>query len=250
VCIAYTVRGSGPAILLSHGFAASSRMFAANVDALADQHTVVTWDLRGHGDSDYPADPSAYSPALAVGDMAAVLDTTGASSAVLAGHSLGGYLSLEFHLAHPDRVEALVLIDTGPGYRRDEPRQEWNRLAERYADAFATRGLAALGGSEELRADVHRDASGLVHAARGTLPQHDTRVIDSLPSIKVPTLVVVGTRDEPFLDSCRYLAAKIPSASLVEIPDAGHAPNVSQAATFNTAVSEFLQGLRRSVSRA
>src|SRR5271166_3134503 len=53
----YEVRGDGPAILLSHGFAATSAMFAANIDAFAEAHTVITWDLRGHGDSDSPADP-------------------------------------------------------------------------------------------------------------------------------------------------------------------------------------------------
>jgi pimeloyl-ACP methyl ester carboxylesterase len=243
VRIAYSVAGSGPAILLSHGFAASSRMFAANVDVLARRQMAVAWDLRGHGDSDSPTDPTAYSPAHSVSDMAAVLDAAGASSAVLVGHSLGGYLSLEFRLAHPDRVDALVLIDTGPGYRRDEPRQEWNRLAERSARDFAARGLDALGDSEELRADVHRDASGLVLAARGILPQHDARVIESLPAITVPTLVIVGEQDEPFHASAHYLASRIPTAQYVEIAGARHAPNVSHPRAFNEAVTGFLDSL-------
>src|SRR5256714_11425785 len=90
VAIHYESTGSGPAVLLTHGFAASSRMFASNVDALAKDHTVVTWDLRGHGRSDYPDDQPAYSAALTIEDMAALLETVGAERGVLLGHSLCG----------------------------------------------------------------------------------------------------------------------------------------------------------------
>src|SRR6266508_6391834 len=106
VGIHYEVAGDGNrTVLLSHGWAASSGMFAANVPVLAERHTVVTWDLRGHGRSDAPADPSAYSALLAVADMVALLDNVGAERAVVAGHSLGGYLSLELQRDHPERVE-------------------------------------------------------------------------------------------------------------------------------------------------
>ena len=140
VRIRYDVAGKGPAILFTHGFAASSRMFALNVGALSVDRTVITWDLRGHGDSDYPTDPAAYSVPLTMEDMAALLDSAGVERAVVAGHSLGGFLSLEFHLAHRERVEGLVLIATGPGYRRDEGRAGWNRMAEDYATSFFRSG--------------------------------------------------------------------------------------------------------------
>ena len=242
VGIAYTVAGTGPAIVLTHGFAATSAMFERNVAALARDHTVVTWDQRGHGASDAPADPAAYSPELAVADLVALLDAVGSDRAVVAGHSLGGYLSLELHLSHPDRVAALVLIGTGPGFRRAEPRAEWNAMAERTASAFAARGLAALGRSEELAGARHRDATGLVHTARGVLPQHDARVIDSLPSISVPALVVVGALDAPFLDGARYMAGKIPGAELTVVDGARHAPNVTHADEFDERLRAFLDG--------
>src|SRR5215475_15734496 len=109
--IRYQVTGSaGPALLLSHGYGATSAMFAPNLAALAATHRVVTWDLRGHGGSDRPADPASYSGANALADMAALLTELGLDKAVLGGHSLGGYLSLQFTLAFPDRVTGLVLI--------------------------------------------------------------------------------------------------------------------------------------------
>lgn len=242
--IRYQVSGSGsPAVLLSHGFAATSAMFAANVPAIAASHEVITWDLRGHGASDYPTDPACYGSAEALADMAALLASCGRERAVLGGHSLGGYLSLDFALTYPDRVDALVLIDTGPGFRNDAARDGWNSRAERTALRFAERGLEALGRSAELRANGHRDASGLIHAARHTLTQRDSHVLDGLPQIAVPTLVIVGSDDEPFLAAADYMAAKIPQARKVVIPGAGHAPNIDRPDLFDSAVREFLAEL-------
>jgi pimeloyl-ACP methyl ester carboxylesterase len=234
------VVGDGPFVLLTHGFGASSHMFASTVEALAPDHRVVTWDLRGHGRSGHLDDPMLYSAALAVEDMVAVLDAAGAEQAVVLGHSLGGYLSLALHCTHPERVAALVLVGTGPGYRNDEGRAGWNRLADRYAKDLDERGLDGLPGSDELRADVHPTAVGLAHAARGILRQHDSSVLASLPTIAVPTLVVVGEHDKPFRNSSEYMAAKIPGAELVVIEGAGHGPPVSHPEEFNAVLRHFL----------
>lgn len=240
VAIYYEVHGEGPALLLTHGFAASARMFDLVVGPLSEAHTVITWDQRGHGRSDSPTDPASYSPALAVDDIAALLDAAGVDAAVIGGHSLGGYLSFEFLLAHPTRALGLVLIGSGPGFRRDEGRNGWNDYADKIAASYERKGLAALADSEELDASVHRDASGLVLAARHVLKQHDGRVMESLPSITVPTLVLVGADDAEFLGSSQYMAAKIPGAELAVIDGAAHAPPVSQPAAFTAAVLDFL----------
>ncbi len=89
----------------------------------------------------------------------------------------------------------------------------------------------------------HRDASGLARAARGMLTQRDARVIESLPDIKVPSLVVVGADDAPFLAASDYMAAKIPGAKKVVIPAAGHAVNIDQPQAFIDAVLPFLDDL-------
>jgi pimeloyl-ACP methyl ester carboxylesterase len=231
---------TSPPLLLSHGFGATSAMFAPNVPLLATHRDVVTWDLRGHGASDSPADPECYPAAQALGDMEALLDTLEIRRAVLGGHSLGGYLSLSFTLAYPDLVTALVLIGTGPGFRKDEAREAWNRRAYATADRLAERGIAALGSSSELHGETHADVQGLVLAAKGTLTQHDAHVMDGLPDIRVPTLVVVGENDANFLAAADYMAAKIPGARKLVIPDAGHAPNVDQPEAFNHEVMAFL----------
>jgi pimeloyl-ACP methyl ester carboxylesterase len=90
---------------------------------------------------------------------------------------------------------------------------------------------------------THRTADGLARAARGMLAQKDSRVINSLPAIVVPTLIVVGANDTPFLAATSYIAAKIPGAEKVVIPDAGHSANLDQPQIFNAAVVDFLARL-------
>src|ERR1700736_5145829 len=200
--IYYEVHGGGPALLLTHGYSSTSAMWQRQIEALSRHHKLVLWDMRGHGQSDYPDDPQSYSEALTVADMAALLDEVGAKSAIVGGLSLGGYMSLAFYRAHPDRVRALLIIDTGPGFKKDDARE-----------------------------------------ARGMLTQRDARVIELLPEIKVPSLIVVGADDTPFLAASDYMAAKIPDAKKVVIPAAGHAVNIDQPQAFIEAVLPFLDGL-------
>jgi pimeloyl-ACP methyl ester carboxylesterase len=243
--IYYEVHGEGgPVILLSHGYSSTSGMWKGQIEPLSKSHKLVIWDMRGHGDSDYPEDLAAYSEEATVADMAALLDAVGAKTAIVGGLSLGGYMSLAFNRVHPDRVSALLIFDTGPGYRNDEAREGWNQTSIRRAERFERDGLSALGNaSAEVRIVRHRSADGLAKAARGMLTQRNPNVINSLPTIAVPALVVVGANDTPFIAASDYMAAKIPGAKKVVIPDAGHAANIDQPEPFNHAVVEFLDGL-------
>ncbi len=242
----YEVHGSGPVLILTHGYSSTSAMWEGQIDALSKHHKLVLWDMRGHGQSDYPDDPSAYSEAHTVADMAALLDEVGARRAIVGGLSLGGYMSLAFYRVHPERVSALLIIDTGPGFKKDDARAAWNRRAHDTGDRFEREGLAVLKSASRERSTVsHRDASGLAHAARGMLTQRDARVIESLPDIKVPALVVVGADDAPFLAASDYMAAKIPGARKLVIPAAGHAVNIDQPQAFIDAVLPFLDGVSK-----
>ena|SRR6185312_2141828 len=241
----YEVHGDGPSVLLTHGYSASADMWKGQIEPFSKRYKLITWDMRGHGRTDYPEDQAAYTEAQTVADMAAILDAVGARKAVIGGLSLGGYMSLAFHLAHPERTEALLIIDTGPGYKSDEPRQGWNATSIRRAESFEENGLPPAGaGGAETRSAPHRNAIGLAKAARGMLTQHDARVISSLPEIKVPSLVLVGANDTPFLAASDYMAAKIPGAKKVVLPNAGHAANIDQPEAFNAAVLGFLADLQ------
>ena len=244
VDIYYEVHGSGPALILTHGYSATSQMWKGQIAPLAKNHTLILWDMRGHGQSDYPADQSAYSEELTVGDIDALLDKVGAKTAIVGGLSLGGYMSLAYYNKHPERVRALLIIDTGPGFKKDDAREGWNQNARSRADTLEKDGLATLKtGSAERAYAVHRDALGLAKAARGMLTQRDATVIESLPNIKVPSLVLVGSKDTPFIAASDYMAAKIPGAQKVVIEDAGHASNIDQPKAFNDALVAYLEKL-------
>lgn len=245
VRIFYQLHGAGgrPPLLLTHGYGATSRMWRHNVPALAHNRQVVTWDMRGHGASDAPDDPDLYSHEACVDDMLALLDTTTHNQAVIGGMSLGGYLSLELYQRNPERVLGLILVDTGPGFRNSEAREGWNRWALERADELEEQGLSALPGREQREANHRHGVLGVAHAARGMLVQEDGRVLESLTKIDVPTLVVVGSEDLPFLTAADVMHKRIPRARKIVLDGAGHAANLDAPAEFDAVVSEFLEEL-------
>jgi pimeloyl-ACP methyl ester carboxylesterase len=140
--IEYQDGGQGSPVLLGHGYSATGRMWDGQRAALGDRYRVISWDMRGHGRTDSPTDPAQYSAALTVADMRGLLQHCGVERAVVGGLSLGGYVALAFYLAHPEMVRALVICDSGPGYRNAEARAAWNRrwpaAAGRCARRWAT----------------------------------------------------------------------------------------------------------------
>ena len=137
---------------------------------------------------------------------------------VLIGHSLGGYLSLAAAIQYPRLVKALVLIATGPGFRDEAAREQWNRFA--------------------LSMDIGADA----HPAARQLGVHgDATVIDALGSIQVPTLVIVGSEDRRFLAAKDYLVSKIPHASGLVIAGARHNVHTTHSAAVARAMLSFFE---------
>ena len=185
-------------------------------------------------------DPALYSEALTLDDMAAVLDAVGADTATIGGLSLGGYLSLAFHVEHSERVHSLLLLDTGPGYRNPEAREGWNAMARGRGRFFRRKGLDGLAENTSAHGGQHRSAEGLALAAEGILQQYDARVINSLPDIRVPTLIAVGEHDKPFLAATDYMAARIPNSEKIVVGGAAHVANVDQPGKVNSALAGFL----------
>lgn len=244
----HRVDGDGPqTVVLSHGWGATAHMWEPQVAELSKRAKVITWDLRGHGRSPSPDDPAAYSLDIALADLEALVD---GRRVVLVGHSFGGQLSMAFTLRQPDLVEGLGLLSTGPGYRNAEAMAGWNENIERQARALEQRGMEALPAGDDMHGGLHTSAlppaegaaraQALAHAIRGFVTQHDSRIIDGLTSIDVPALVLVGAKDKGFLNGADYLAAKIPQAAKVVVPDAGHAVNRHQPKAVNEALALLL----------
>ena len=188
----YEDDGAGPAVLLTHGFGASTGMWQGQVTVFANRYRLIRWDMRGHGGSDCPDDAALYSQPRTVDDIAAILNHLGIDKAVIGGHSLGGFMALAFHARYPERVQALFLQGCGPGYRNPEARAQWNERAESRARTLEAGGLAVLGGGAEVKVSQHGTAQGLANAARGILSQVDATVIDSLPGISGAGRTILG----------------------------------------------------------
>ena len=209
---------TGHPVVATTGWANDRRVWSPMVDDLAATHSVTTWDLRGHGDSEAPA-PGEYTRAHALGDLTAVLDHAG-RPAVLMGHSLGGYLSLAHAVNHPDEVAGLVLVATGPGFRKAEAREQWNASVRASMEK-----LDLPAGADEL--SMHTDA----------------HVIDHLADIEVPVLVLLGEHDARFAASASLFERDLNVRETVVVPDTGHMLHVKAPTECAAAVRRFLAGL-------
>ena len=239
--IYHQLAGEGEcALLLTHGYASSSDMWGAQVEALQTDCRVLTWDMRGHARTDCLEEQQYFNHDHALDDMIKLLDLYDIERAVIGGHSLGGYLSLLFYLRYPERTQGLLLECTGPGYRSDSGRSKWNQFAQRQADKYAKHGLLGLpADAVEIPRDLHRSSKGLSLAAQGILAQQDSAVIDSLSSIKVPTLIVTGELDDAYHAGGEYMNQKISNSRHIQIKGAGHAPNIDEPEAFNRHLLDF-----------
>jgi len=251
------VDGAGPAVVLAHGFGGSARNFGPQMRALKDRYQVVRYDARGHGRSDAPSEPEAYTPAAFVVDMGRALDEVGASSAVVGGLSMGAGTALRFAAAHPDRVRGLVLSAFPAG--ADDP-EGFAGKALRFAETIEREGLEAAGEEYVWGPKTRLDRNAVNFVQQGFLehPPHALAltlrgVIAAQPSVAAmradlaslrhPTLIIVGSVDGPSRRASEALAATLPQARLVVVPGAGHVVNLQKPDEVSAAMHGFLDGL-------
>jgi 2-succinyl-6-hydroxy-2,4-cyclohexadiene-1-carboxylate synthase len=260
VTIAYEVLGSGPVLLLIHGFTGDRTTMAGLADALAGHRTVVSVDLLGHGDSSSPPEIVHYSMAAASRHLTAVLIDVGATRADVVGYSLGGRVALSFACARPDLVGSLALIGASPGLI--PPADHERRLADdQLADSIATNGLEAfvdrwmalpmwdslrgrLGERDWEAARQQRlenSPTGLANSLRGMGSGAMPALHDQLHSLEPPTLLVTGREDTKFTRIATEMASALPNASTVVIDQAGHATHLEQPRATSNAIIEHLQ---------
>jgi pimeloyl-ACP methyl ester carboxylesterase len=249
---------SGVPIVFSCAYTTTRENWRGQVAPLVDAgHSVALWDYRGHGLSSVPEDPAAYSMEQVVDDLGRVIDLLSPDEpAVLAGLSFGGLASLHFTLRRPERVRALVLADSGPGFKNPEAAADWLRRSERTADYIEAKGFEAFVSGKAAPTCIGRDpdqpaARVAAEAIRKQSPFGVATfgrrvaglapsVIDELPQISQPALVVVGEEDDAYLRAAEVMAAKLPGARREVIPGAGHIVNIEAAAAFNDLVLQFL----------
>jgi pimeloyl-ACP methyl ester carboxylesterase len=258
VSLYYEITGTGAPLVWVHGFACGIRSWDRQVPVFARTHRVIAYDVRGHGLSEAPHDAAAYGQPLSVEDLRALLDHLDVPRAAVGGLSMGGNIALNFALAHPERVSALIVADTGAG---SDETAEWIAAVHDFAAALDRAGVEAFAdmasanplfghyiaqGPEAERfirscLMTHR-ARGLAHTAREVLAKRPTvyALGPRLAGLAVPTLLIVGEHDEPCRKVHRFMAETLPRATELVITGAGHLTNLETPAVFNRAVRRFL----------
>ena len=251
----------GRPLLLVHGFTGAKEDFAEHIDELAvlGWH-VVAPDQRGHGASDDPRGESSYSLALYARDLVALVDVLGWERFVILGHSMGGMVVQHVVLENPSRVAGLVLMDTshgpvegidpaqvelGQSVVRDGGLQllvELQRDRESPLDTPANKRLLAErpGWAEYGERNTLACCPDMWLAMSSELVGQDDR-LERLAGVGVPTLVIVGEQDMPFIADSERMAKTIPGARLAVIPDAGHSPQFENPPAWWAELTAFLK---------
>jgi len=255
VRLAYDDVGSGPELLLLHGYPFNRSLWAEQVKALSGTFRVITPDLRGFGESEFSEDVSTMNRMAQ--DVARLMDALEISNATVGGLSMGGYVVFTFYKQFASRVRGLVLADTRPQADTEEAKQVRTQQSEQIlasgmagvTDAMLPKLLTPETVTKrpevvkQLRDMMLKTKPGGASAAlRGMAAREDHTAL--LPQISVPTLILVGREDPitPLQDS-EKMHDKIAGSRLVVIENASHVSNIEQSAIFNTELSSFLDGV-------
>ena len=254
----YEEAGDGFPVVLCHGYTGSHYDWALQIPMLARQYRVVAMDHRGHGLSEAPLSSSDYSIPTFSRDVGALLEHLGIEKCYLVGHSMGGFIALQFVVDYPQLVDALILVGTGPAVG---DASEQNEVARKLHQIARTDGLDAAFEYEVLHNPFTRQyldkypdrreiakqtllntsVEGYVCAWEAIMEWQG--VVERIGEIIAPTLILVGEEDSAFLGSSKVMAETILSAQLRVIPGVGHSPQEEAPYTFNRELIGFLAGL-------
>jgi len=252
--IHYREAGQGFPVVLIHGYTGNLQNWVLQVRALAKKYRTISPDLRGHGRSVKPTRREDYSLELLAADVYGLLTALAVPECYLVGHSMGGMVAQEFVLRHPEMVRALVLVDTAADLPQDIPWEERMRLMELARSAGMEAVFEEVAQTPPLGSQLVEENPQLIDIWReqflmtslegylycGEAIGRRRLLLEELAQIRVPTLIICGELDEPFLAPSQRMHQTIPGSELVIIAGAGHTPTLEKPGEFNEALLSFL----------
>jgi pimeloyl-ACP methyl ester carboxylesterase len=243
----------GAPLVLVHGYTGDASDWRHQVAAFAGTHRVLVMEHRGHGRSQAPTEPVAYTIERMTDDLEALIAHLGLERFHLVGHSMGGAIAQELALRSPGRLRSLTLEDTGPAFEilRNPAVARVFEAGFRLAEAQGMGALAKLTGAnapphktpqrieEERERLAKMSLPAFVGAWHALSRWQGTR--DRVQALSLPTLVVYGELDAGIRAGSQWLAAAIPGAVLECIPEAGHAPQDERPKLFNATLARHLR---------
>ena len=229
--LSYATIGHGPPVVLLHGGLANSDYWGHQVTALMPRHTVILVDSRGHGRSTRDARPYGYD--LMADDVVALLDTLHIAKADVVGWSDGGILGLDLAIRHPDRVGRILAFAANTMTSGVQDGVDKNPTFARY--------IARAGREYTRLSATPRDYNAFVAQISKMWETEPNWTDAQLKTIKTPVLVVDGDHDEAIRrDHTEYIAATIPGAGLLILPNTSHFAFLQDPAQFNAAMLHFI----------
>ena len=258
----YEETGSGTPIVFVHEFADDYRGYEGQMRYFGRRYRAIAYNARGYPPSDVPEDPGRYSQERARDDIRAVLDALAIQKAHIVGISMGGFATLHFGLAYPERALSLVVAGCGYGAEPGKRQQFHDETAKTIAliarPGHAGRGKQGLFADRPERACSSRTRT---RAAGPNLPRISPSIrpwarrttmrgvqarrpslwdlTDRMRQLEVPTLVMTGDEDDPCLEPGLLMKRTIPTAALVVFPNTGHAVNLEEPDLFNRTCADF-----------
>jgi 2-succinyl-6-hydroxy-2,4-cyclohexadiene-1-carboxylate synthase len=258
-------QGSGPPVVLLHGFTGSTVTWGSLTELLSPEFEVIAIDIVGHGQTESPAEVERYRMARCTDDLVAVLAALGHERATWLGYSMGARTALQIAVRHPEAVDALVLEGVTAGTPDPAERAARIESDEALADRIGGEGLEAFidfwqsiglwdtqaGMPEErlagLRAQrMASDPVGLANSLRGMGSGAQEPINDRLASVDVPVLLVAGSLDAKFTAIAHDLEGSLPRAEFAAIEGVGHAAHFEDAGAFDDCVLAYLRRAQRS----
>jgi 3-oxoadipate enol-lactonase len=252
--LAYIERGTGLPVVLLHGFPLDNHVWDPQIEDLSKDYRVIAPDLSGFGESRC-GDP--FSMQDQADDVHQLLVQIGALPCVLAGLSMGGYVSLAYWKKYPATLKGLILVDTRASADNSEGKEGRMRMAqvarEKGSGPIADEMLGKMITEATVRQnpDLRDRVLKMMHSCPPRTIEHALIAMRDredheceLPSIGVPTLVIVGDKD-PIIskDTAKCMAGSIPQGRLVVIPEAAHLPQLEKPQEVNQAIREYLKSV-------
>ena len=257
---AYHDKGEGHPFVLVHGFTGSKLDFQDQLGWFSNLRRVIAYDQRGHGES---SNTGPYTFQQLVDDLMNFLDRLQIDTCDLLGHSLGGMVAMRAVLAHPERFSSLILMDTSPTPIEIFPQGVHDQLIElveregcealvgmmrgQPASPAQQLGVDYLGELEHWRR-ISAKLSQMDPQAFTELAQQlaaADSLLTQLAELNCPTTVVVGAKDDPFIEASSKMGDLIPGASVVTIAQAGHSPQYENAEAWREAITAHLTNRSR-----
>ena len=255
----YEETGSGTPVVFVHEFAGDYRSWEPQVRHLSRRYRCITFNARGWPPSDVPQEVSSYSQVRARDDIRDLLDHLKIKKAHVVGLSMGGFATLHFGLAFPDRARSLLVAGVGYGAEKDQ-RERFRQEAALIAAKLEKEGMVAFAeayayGPTRVQFE-NKDPRGFAEF-KGQLVEHSSKgaantqlgvqrerpsIFDletQLKGLGVPTLILSGDEDWPCLLPGVFMKRTIPSAALIIIPNSGHTINIEEPDAFNAALADF-----------